>query len=124
MEVAPIFYRDLAYVFVAAVLGGTVARRLRQPMILGYVLAGILIGPFTPGPTVSDVHAMEVIAEFGVILLMYSIGIEFSLRDLMQVKWVAIIGGPAGILLCIGLGTTTAALLDGTWHKARPWVQS
>jgi CPA2 family monovalent cation:H+ antiporter-2 len=117
MEAVSIFYRDLAYVFIAAVLGAAVARKLRQPMILGYVLAGILIGPFTPGPTVSNVHAMEVIAEFGVILLMYSIGIEFSLRDLMQVKWIAIIGGPLGILLCIGLGLATAALLG--WNLAQ-----
>src|SRR4051794_11683274 len=104
-------YRDLAYVFVAAVLGGLIAHRLRQPLILGYVLSGILIGPFTPGPTVSDVHALELLAEVGVILLMYSIGIEFSLRDLWQVKWVAIIGGPLGIILSIALGVGLASLL-------------
>jgi CPA2 family monovalent cation:H+ antiporter-2 len=111
MAEVQIFYRDLAYVFTAAVLGGIVARILRQPTILGYVVAGILIGPFTPGPTVSDVHALEVTAEFGVILLMYSIGIEFSLRDLFTVKWVAILGGPLGIVLCIAMGVLAAPLL-------------
>ncbi|MCU1307902.1 MAG: ybaL [Acidobacteriaceae bacterium] len=114
MAEVQIFYRDLAYVFTAAVLGGVVARMLRQPTILGYVVAGILIGPFTPGPTVSDVHALEVIAEFGVILLMYSIGIEFSLRDLFTVKWVAVLGGPVGILLCIVMGILAAPLLGSS----------
>jgi monovalent cation:H+ antiporter-2, CPA2 family len=107
----PNFYRDLAYVFVAATGGGLIARWLRQPLILGYVLGGILIGPFTPGPTVSDVHVLELLAEVGVILLMYSIGIEFSLDDLRKVKWAAVIGGPLGILLSIGLGLGVGAAL-------------
>lgn len=108
------FYRDLAYVFVAALVGGLVARRLRQPLILGYVLAGILIGPFTPGPTVSEVHALELLAEVGVILLMYSIGMEFSIRDLLRVKWVAIIGGPIGIVLSIALSIGVGRLFGWT----------
>src|SRR6266851_1929894 len=97
-------FRDLAYVFVAAVLGGGLAWAARQPLILGYVFGGLLISPFTPGPAVSDVHTFEVIAEVGVILLMYSVGMEFSLRDLLEVKWVALLGGPLGILMSIGLG--------------------
>ena len=101
-------YHDLAYVFVAAVLGGLAARALRQPLILGYVVAGILIGPFTPGPTLADTHALEVLAEIGVILLMYSIGIEFHPRDLLEVKWVAIGGGALGIILSICLGLALA----------------
>lgn len=104
-------YRDLAYVFLAAVFGGIGARILRQPLIVGYVLGGMLIGPFTPGPTVSDVHGLELIAETGVMLLMYSIGIEFSPRDLLSVKWVAIAGGPLGILLSILLGLGVGSLL-------------
>jgi CPA2 family monovalent cation:H+ antiporter-2 len=103
MTTDPIFFRDLAYVFVAAVLGGGAAWVLRQPLILGYVAGGILIGPFTPGPTVSDVHTFELFAEIGVVLLMFSIGIEFSLRDLARVRWVALLGGPLGILLCVAL---------------------
>jgi monovalent cation:H+ antiporter-2, CPA2 family len=98
------FFRDLAYVFGAAVVGGAVAKVLRQPLILGYVLGGFLIGPFTPGPTLSGVHEFEVLAEIGVILLMYSIGLEFSFGELLEVKWVAIFGGPLGILLSLGLG--------------------
>jgi monovalent cation:H+ antiporter-2, CPA2 family len=111
MVADPIFFRDLAYVFVAAVLGGALAWLARQPLILGYVLGGILIGPFTPGPTVSDLHAFELFAEIGVVLLMFSIGIEFSLRDLLRVKWVALVGGPLGILLSVLLGLGAGRLL-------------
>ncbi|MCC2640727.1 MAG: ybaL [Nitrospira sp.] len=108
MAVDPIFFRDLAYVFVAAVLGGVAAYLLRQPLILGYVVGGILISPLTPGPSISDVHTFELFAEVGVILLMFCIGIEFSLNELLRVRWVALLGGPLGILLSIllavGLG--------------------
>jgi K+:H+ antiporter len=99
-----LLFRDLAYVFAAALLGGVLAHAARQPLILGYVVGGIVIGPFTPGPTVSDVHTFELLAEIGVILLMFSIGIEFSLRDLLRVKWVAVVGGPLGIVLSMLLG--------------------
>src|SRR5207253_9381791 len=104
MSVETTFYRDLAYVFGAAVVGGAVARALRQPLILGYVLGGILVGPFTPGPTGADVHEFEVLAEIGVIRLMYSIGRECSFRDRLKVKWLAILVGPVGVLQSIWLG--------------------
>ena len=106
-----IFYRDLAYVFVAAVLGGVLARLAGQPLILGYVVGGIFVSPLTPGPAVTDLHTFELFAEIGVILLMFSIGIEFSLRDLLRVKWVAIVGGPIGILLSIALALGVGTLL-------------
>jgi CPA2 family monovalent cation:H+ antiporter-2 len=106
-----VFYRDLAYVFVAAVLGGLLARLTGQPLILGYVVGGIFVSPVTPGPAVSDLHTFELFAEIGVILLMFSIGIEFSLRDLLRVKWVATVGGPLGILLSIGLALGAGTLL-------------
>src|SRR5467141_644947 len=104
----PLVFRDLAYVFVAAVLGGAAAWLGRQPLILGYAVGGILIGPFTPGPTDSDLHVFEVFAEIGVVLLMFSIGIEFSFADLLRVKWVALLGAPLGITLsAVGLGVGT-----------------
>jgi CPA2 family monovalent cation:H+ antiporter-2 len=106
-----VFFRDLAYVFLAAVLGGGLAWIARQPLILGYVVGGILIGPFTPGPVISDVHTFELFAEIGVILLMFSIGIEFSFKDLMPVKWVALAGGPLGILLSIALAVGVGSLI-------------
>jgi len=99
----PLFVRDLAYVIGAALIGGVLAWLARQPLILGYVVGGVIIGPFTPGPTVSDVHTFEQFAEVAVVLLMFSIGIEFSLRDLLRVKWIALVGGPLGIVLSIAL---------------------
>lgn len=104
-------FRDLAYVFVGAVGGGLVARWLRQPAILGYVLAGVIIGPFTPGPTVSEMHILELFAEIGVIFLMYSIGIEFSPKDLLAVKWVAVFGGFLGIVAIVGMGIGVGSLM-------------
>src|SRR5213594_2586179 len=107
----PGLFRDLAYVFMAAVLGGALARYARQPLILGYVLGGLLISQLTPGPSVADIHTFERFADVGVVLLMFSLGIEFSLKDLVGVKWIAIIGGPLGIVLSIGLGLATATVL-------------
>jgi CPA2 family monovalent cation:H+ antiporter-2 len=110
MALETTFFRDLAYVFGAAVVGGGVAKALRQPLILGYVLGGILIGPFTPGPRVYQLHEFELLAEVGVMLLMYSIGLEFSFGDLLQVKWIALVGGPIGIVLSIFLGLEAGKL--------------
>jgi CPA2 family monovalent cation:H+ antiporter-2 len=106
-----IFFRDLAYVFGAAVVGGILARITRQPLILGYVFGGILISPLTPGPAVSDLRTFELFAEIGVILLMFSIGIEFSFRDLLGVRWVALLGGPLGIALSVAMGVAVGGLL-------------
>ena len=111
MTADPIFFRDLAYVLLAALVGGSVAWLLKQPLIVGYVLGGILISPFTPGPAVSDLHHFEAVAELGVVLLMFSIGLEFSLHELLRVKWVALFGGPLGILLSIGLSLGVGAWL-------------
>ncbi len=111
MSADPILFRDLAYVFIAAVAGGALAWIARQPLVLGYVVGGLLISPFTPGPSVSDTRSFEVFAEVGVVLLMFSVGIEFSLRDLQRVRWVALVGAPLGILLTLGLGSATGFLL-------------
>ncbi|MDK2742504.1 MAG: cation:proton antiporter [Nitrospira sp.] len=118
MQPNPLFFSDLATVFLAAVAGGVLARIAGQPLILGYVLGGIAIGPFTPGLTISEPHAFELFAEIGVILLMFSIGLEFSVKDLMRVKWVALAGGPLGILMSIGLATVVGSLIG--W----PTIQS
>jgi CPA2 family monovalent cation:H+ antiporter-2 len=107
----PLVFRDLAYVFAAAVLGGGLAWLARQPLILGYVLGGILVSPLTPGPSVSDLHTFELFAEIGVVLLMFSIGLEFSLRALLQVRRVALLGAPFGILISIGLGLAVGWML-------------
>lgn len=101
---------DIVIIVVAALLGGLIAQKFRQPLILGYILAGVLIGPFTGGVTVSDVHEIEKLAEIGVALLLFALGLEFSLKELKPVKYVALIGGPIQILLTIGYG-----YLVGLW---------
>src|SRR6201997_3603959 len=103
MEPNPIVFRDLTYIYIAAVLGGLLAWRLRLPLILGFVIGGIYVSPFTPGLRVSDVHTFEIFTEVGVVLLMFSIGVEFSIPELMRVKWVALGGGSLGILMSIAL---------------------
>jgi len=110
MEPSPLLFRDLTYIFLAAVLGGLLAWRVRLPLILGFVVGGIVISPFTPGPHLSELHSFEVFAEVGVVLLMFSIGVEFSVSDLNRVKWVALLGGPIGILLMLGITVGTGRL--------------
>jgi monovalent cation:H+ antiporter-2, CPA2 family len=104
-------FRDIAMVFASALVFGLLFWRLRQPLILGYVVAGLFLSPLTPGLRVHDVHTFEVMSEVGVILLMFSIGIEFSVPELLRVKWVALVGAPIGILLSIGLGIGAGMLL-------------
>ena len=108
----PVFiFRDVAMVLAGTLAAGLLFWRLRQPLILGYVLAGLLLSPLTPGPHVHDVHTFEIMAEVGVILLMFSVGIEFSIPELLRVKWVALIGAPIGICLSIALGIGVGSLL-------------
>jgi CPA2 family monovalent cation:H+ antiporter-2 len=104
-------FKELSYIFIAAIAGGVLAWKLRQPLILGYVVAGIAISPFTPGPSIHDPHTFQVIAEVGVVFLMFSIGLEFSVGELATVKWVALIGGPLGIVLSGALGAGVGWLL-------------
>lgn len=110
MEPNPLLFRDLTYIFLAAVAGGLLAWRLRLPLILGFVLGGIAISPFTPGPRLSDPHAFEVFADVGVVFLMFSIGFEFSLKDLLRVKWVALVGAPIGIAAIVGVSFVVGKL--------------
>ena len=104
MEANPVLFRDLTYIFLAAIVGGLLAWRMKLPLILGFVFGGIIISPYTAGLQISDIHTFEVFAEFGVVLLMFSIGVEFSIPDLMRVKWIALGGGAMGILMSIAIG--------------------
>ena len=86
-----------------AFVGGLAARRLGLPTIVGYLLAGVVIGPFTPG-FVGDQHAIAELAELGVIFLMFGVGIHFSFRDLWQVRDIALPGALIQMLLATLLG--------------------
>jgi CPA2 family monovalent cation:H+ antiporter-2 len=106
-----LIFRDIAMAFAGALVCGFLAWRIRQPILLGYVLAGLILSPLTPGLRVHDVHVFQIMAEAGVVLLMFSVGIEFSIPDLLRVKWVALAGAPLGILLSVGLGVGAGTLM-------------
>ena len=96
---------SLAFAFV----GGLVAVRLRLPPLVGYLLAGIVVGPFTPG-FVADAHLAPQLAEIGVILLMFGVGTHFSIRDLFAVRRVALPGAFTQIIVATALGAGLAIL--------------
>ena len=98
-----VFFRDIALVFIAALAGGALAQWLRQPLFVGYIIGGLLISPFTPGPAVQDVHTFELFAQIGVVLLMFSIGIEFSLGEVTRLGPPAVLGAPITMALTIVL---------------------
>lgn len=90
-----------------ALLLGFVAARLRLPALLGYMIAGVIIGPATPG-FVADMALSQQLAEIGVILLMFGVGLHFSLSDLMAVRRIAIVGALAQIVVATLLGFSVA----------------
>ena len=79
------FFRSLTIVLAVAALVTVVFHRLRQPVVLGYVLAGVIVGPHVPIPIVADPAIVRTLSELGVVLLMFSLGLEFSLGKLAQV---------------------------------------
>jgi monovalent cation:H+ antiporter-2, CPA2 family len=100
---------------IAAALGlalvlGFIAARLKLPALVGYLLAGVIIGPFTPG-FVADTNLAGELAEIGVMLLMFGVGLHFSIEDLMLVRKVAVPGALIQILVATGIG----AFLATSW---------
>lgn len=100
------FIRDLAVVMLVAGATTIVFQRLRQPVLLGYILAGVLIGPHTPGMLVADPRAIDDISNLGVVLLMFTLGLEFSVRKLREVGIgvLAVAVGEVGLMLWVGIG--------------------
>ncbi|KYG02935.1 hypothetical protein BE21_53980 [Sorangium cellulosum] len=87
----------------AALIGAAIALRLRQPLILGYVLAGVAIGPFTPG-VMGDTEAIAELAELGIVFLMFVIGVQLPMRELLRAGRVAILGGLLQVAVMVGAG--------------------
>ncbi|MBP2857645.1 Kef family K(+) transporter [Dickeya oryzae] len=100
----------MAVGLVLAFLLGILANRLRISPLVGYLVAGVIVGPFTPG-FVADTQLAPEIAELGVILLMFGVGLHFSLRDLMAVKSIAIPGAVAQIVMATLLGVGLSSIL-------------
>jgi CPA2 family monovalent cation:H+ antiporter-2 len=97
----------LAFVF------GAIANRLKLPVLVGYLVAGVVVGPFTPG-YVADQELAPQLAEIGVILLMFGVGLHFSVKDLMAVRKIAIPGAVVQILAATAMGIGLAHLLGWT----------
>ncbi len=107
---------DIIILIVTSFFCGLLMQRIRQPLILGYLLAGVILGPYTGGLTVTEIHDIELLAEIGVALLLFALGLEFSLKDLKPVKYIALLGTPLQILLTIGLGFAIGRLLGWEWR--------
>ena len=104
MDHEPVLISTIAIGLTAAFIGGFIARRIGLPVIVGYIVAGVAIGPFTPG-LVADPTIANELAELGVILLMFGVGIHFSFRDLAAVRRIAVPGAAVQITLATLLGT-------------------
>ena len=106
----------LAVGLVLAFVLGALAQRLRLSPLVGYLLAGVLVGPFTPGFVADPALAME-LSEIGVILLMFGVGLHFSVEDLMEVKTIAIPGAVVQITAATVMGWGLA------WFLGWPTLQ-
>ena len=100
--------------FGMALIFGFIAERVKVPALVGYLVAGILIGPATPG-FVADVHIASQLSEIGVMLLMFGVGLHFSLNDLLAVKRIAIPGALVQMSLATLLGMGLAWWWDWSW---------
>jgi len=104
------FGLDLIIMLIAAILGGLLARRLKLPVILGYLAAGIFIGPFGFG-FIGELDTVQTVATVGVVLLLFTLGLEFSLDELKKMGRIALIGGTIQILLTAAFGLALGKIL-------------
>ncbi|MDY7578081.1 cation:proton antiporter [Herbaspirillum sp. RTI4] len=105
MDAVELFIQDLAVIMLVAGVVTVVFTRFRQPLVLGYIVAGVLIGPHTPPfALIQDLHTVHILSELGVIFLLFSLGLEFSLKKLARVGATALITAMAEIAMMIWLG--------------------
>jgi len=107
----------IAVLLAAALVGGMIAHRLRQPVILGYLVIGIAVGPHSLG-LVSDLELIETVATIGVALLMFTLGLEISIAQLREVGKVGVWGGITQIAATFAVGLMVGVLLFG-WHLSQ-----
>jgi CPA2 family monovalent cation:H+ antiporter-2 len=99
------FLSDLAIVMIVAGLVTVLFHRLKQPVVLGYIIAGVIIGPHTPPfPLINDQETIRTLSELGIIFLLFSLGLEFSLRKLKEVGATAFIAAITAILVMMAAG--------------------
>jgi CPA2 family monovalent cation:H+ antiporter-2 len=118
MEHASPFLRDLAVVLSLAALTGMVSQRFRLPGLVGYVVAGFLVGPAAPFTLVSDRETVRTLADLGVVLLMASVGIEFSIRKLARLGPGVMVVALVEVPLMLALGYGAAVLLGWSPREA------
>jgi CPA2 family monovalent cation:H+ antiporter-2 len=114
----PDILANLTVILSVAAVTTLIFQRLRQPVVLGYLLAGLIVGPHLPVPLLADAHLAHALSELGVILLMFSLGLEFSLRKLARVAATA---GLVALLQCslmMWLGYTVGRLLGWTGYES------
>lgn len=110
MDHGPDFLSNLGVALVAALAGGFVARSLKLPLLVGYLVAGVVVGPFTPG-VMAHAESVHQVAKLGVALLMFAVGVQFHLEDMLAVRRIALGGGSVQILGTILLGWVLGYLL-------------
>src|SRR5215469_598535 len=99
------FIQDLATVMLIAGLTTVIFQRLRQPVVLGYIIAGVLVGPYTfPVVFIHDEQTIRTLSDLGVILLLFALGLEFSLKKLREVGGAALVAAVCEIVLMLWLG--------------------
>lgn len=111
-----IFVQDMAIIMLIAGLTTVICHRLKQPIVLGYIIAGIVIGPHTPPFSfITDETTIKTLAEIGVIFLMFSLGLEFNIHRLGKVGVVSVIAAMFEIILMIWLGYEIGRLFN--WSR-------
>lgn len=110
MSDAPTFLADVAVVTGVAAVTGMIARACKQPSILGYLLAGLIVGPSIPIPLFADPHRTEALAEFGIVLVMFAVGLEFRVARLLRVLPVSGFTGLVQIATLAWAGFSLGAL--------------
>lgn len=118
MHAVPRLLVDLALVLGVGTLTGLLFRWLKLPVVLGYVLAGMLVGPHVPIPLVADLDNIRTLSELGVTLLMFSLGLEFSLRKLFQAGPTALLMGSIQVGLAAAVGMAAARALGWSTTEA------
>ena len=108
---------NIAVALAAAFAVGVVARRVGLPVIVGYVVAGLVLGPSTPGYD-ADVESVRLLAELGVAFLMFSLGVEFSLKELLEVRRIALGAGSVQVGLTTLFGLAIAFFLNWSWSQS------